>query len=90
MFFTQLKKDGLACWNPSKSLSAATFPLIASDSEKLIFPNDVKVEEGGILWTITDNMAEFLYGTPDINKTNYRVFVADTEELVKGTVCAPN
>jgi hypothetical protein len=45
IFFTQLKKDGIACWNPRtiEPLTPQTFELIVADKKTLVFPNDMKV-----------------------------------------------
>jgi hypothetical protein len=45
IFFTQLKRDGIACWNPRtmEPLTPQTFELIVADEKTLVFPNDLKV-----------------------------------------------
>lgn len=40
---TQLSRDGVACWNTKKPLNSETLGLVAQDSDKLIFTNDLKV-----------------------------------------------
>lgn len=43
LFLTQLNKDGVACWNTKKDLKPENVALIARDSQRLIFTNDIRV-----------------------------------------------
>lgn len=47
LFFTQLSRDGVACWNTKKTLKPENVALVATDSEKLIFTNDIRVSIHG-------------------------------------------
>lgn len=91
LFYTQLNKDGVGCWNSYRhaaEYSADTNHLVASDSRALEFPNDLKVDKTGTLWVISDRLPGFLYGGGlNGNETNYRVFNARVVDLINGTVC---
>lgn len=43
VFFAELQKDGVGCWNTKKELKPENVALVAQDHEKLLFPNDIKV-----------------------------------------------
>lgn len=43
LFYTQVQKDGIACWNTKKPFTLENLPLCANDNETLVFPNDLKV-----------------------------------------------
>lgn len=44
LFYTQVNKNGVGCWNPaSGDYSADTNGLIATDNVTMVFPNDLKV-----------------------------------------------
>jgi hypothetical protein len=43
IFFTQVNRDGVACWNTKKQLTPETCTVVDSDQSTLIFPNDLKV-----------------------------------------------
>lgn len=87
LFYTMVNRDAIGCWNTKKPLSPETQGMVESDSNALIFPNDLKVDSEGNLWVLSDKLPNFLYDKlPDDD--NYRVLTAQTEELVKGTPCS--
>lgn len=87
LFYTQVNRDGVACWNSNKPYTPDNNPLILSDPKLFEFPNDLKVDDEGILWVLTDKLARFLYKTIDPNEVNYRIFSIDTTEAIAGTAC---
>lgn len=90
LFYTQVNKDGIGCWNSFRNTdeySADTNYLIASDSQTLEFPNDLKVDKTGTLWVLSDKLPMFLYKGLDSNVTNYRIFNAPVVDIIKDTVC---
>lgn len=90
LFYTQVNKDGVGCWNSYRNAneySADTNFLVASDSQTLEFPNDLKVDKTGTLWVLSDKLPLFLYKGLDLNVTNYRIFNAPVVDVIKGTVC---
>ncbi|XP_049946501.1 L-dopachrome tautomerase yellow-f2-like [Schistocerca serialis cubense] len=88
LFFTQLNRNGVACWNTQKPLEPANVHLLVSDGERLSFPNDLKVDAEGTLWVLTDRLPVYVYkGGLDPNTVNYRIFSAAVKDLIKGTVC---
>jgi len=92
LFYTQVNRDGLACWNTQSKAdeyNPDTNPLIAADNVTMIFPNDLKVDPKGNVWMLTNRMPIFHYKSLDPNDVNFRIFKADTKEVIKGTVCDP-
>ncbi|XP_049840584.1 protein yellow-like [Schistocerca gregaria] len=88
LFFTQLNRNGVACWNTQKPLEPANVHLLVSDGERFSFPNDLKVDAEGTLWVLTDRLPVYVYkGGLDPNTVNYRIFSAAVKDLIKGTVC---
>lgn len=90
LFYTQVNKDGIGCWNSFRNAdeySADTNFLVASDSQTMEFPNDLKVDKTGTLWVLSDKLPLFLYKGLDPNETNYRIFNAPVVDVIKGTVC---
>nr|CAH7757034.1 unnamed protein product [Callosobruchus chinensis] len=43
MFFTQLQKDGTACWNVKTPLEPSNIGMVTQDSDRLVFTNDITV-----------------------------------------------
>lgn len=90
LFYSQVNKDAIGCWNTKKPFTADNQGLIDSNSETLIFPNDLKVDAQGNLWVLSDRMPVYLYGKWDDKLMNYRVLTGKASELIKGTPCDNN
>lgn len=88
VFYTQVNKDSIQCWNANTIYTPDNQGLVDSDSEKLVFPNDLKVVDGN-LWVLSDRMPVFLFGKLDRNDVNYRILKGPVSELLLGTPCAP-
>ncbi|KAK6636368.1 hypothetical protein RUM43_010028 [Polyplax serrata] len=89
MFYTQLQKNSVNCWNTNKPLVQENLAEVASDNETMIFTNDLKVDREGKLWVLTDKLPVFIYRGLDEKEINYRIFSATVEEAIAGTSCAP-
>lgn len=88
LFYTLLNKDAIGCWNiENDEYSVDTNTIVASDSETMIFPNDLKVDKTGNVWVLTDRLPTMLYSTLNFSDVNYRIFSAPVSEIIKGTVC---
>lgn len=86
MFYTQVNKDSIQCWNTNKIYTQDNQGIVDSDSEKLVFPNDLKIDNG-ILYVLSDRMPVFLFKQLDRNDINYRVLIGKVPELILGTPC---
>lgn len=89
MFYTQLQKNSVNCWNTNKPLVQENLAEVASDNETMIFTNDLKVDREGNLWVLTDKLPVFIYRGLDEKEVNYRIFTATVNDAIKGTSCAP-
>uniref|UniRef100_A0A1A9WET6 Protein yellow n=1 Tax=Glossina brevipalpis TaxID=37001 RepID=A0A1A9WET6_9MUSC len=87
IFYTQINKDAIACWNVKRPYNPDTQGLVDSDSQTLIFPNDMKIDTEGNLWVLSDKMPTYIYKTLDMEKVNFRVFSGKIRDLIKGTNC---
>ncbi|EDW02839.1 protein yellow [Drosophila grimshawi] len=87
LFYTQVNKDAIACWNVKRPYMADTQGLIDSDSHTLIFPNDLKMDTTGSLWVLSDRMPTYLYKELDHAAVNYRILTGKNRDLVRGTPC---
>lgn len=86
IFYTQLNKDAVGCWNSKKDYTPQNQGLVDKDPETLIFPNDLKIDREGNLWVLSDRMSQFMYGTMK-SGWNYRILKGNTKNLIKGTPC---
>lgn len=64
--------------------------MVDSNSDSLVFPNDLKVDYDGTLWVLSDRMPVFIYQKLDPEQHNYRILVGNSTEVIKGTPCDPN
>uniref|UniRef100_A0A182VSS2 Protein yellow n=1 Tax=Anopheles minimus TaxID=112268 RepID=A0A182VSS2_9DIPT len=87
IFYTQVNKDGVGCWNTVMPLTADTQGLVDSDSDALVFPNDLKVDNEGTLWVLSDRLPMFIFTSLDAEQYNYRILVGETRDIIKGTPC---
>ncbi|XP_035435689.1 L-dopachrome tautomerase yellow-f2 isoform X2 [Spodoptera frugiperda] len=87
LFYTQVCKNGLGCWNLNKEFNDINTPLILSDCNLMEFPNDVKADREGNLWILSDRQSRFLYEAMDFDQVNFRVLTAPTSTLIQGTAC---
>uniref|UniRef100_A0A182N8X0 Protein yellow n=1 Tax=Anopheles dirus TaxID=7168 RepID=A0A182N8X0_9DIPT len=87
IFYTQVNKDGVGCWNTVMPLNADTQGLVDSDSDALVFPNDLKVDNEGTLWVLSDRLPMFIFTSLDADQYNYRILVGETRDMIKGTPC---
>ncbi|XP_011197217.1 protein yellow [Bactrocera dorsalis] len=87
IFYTQVNKDAIACWNVKRPYDLESQGLIDSDSHALVFPNDMKIDNEGTVWVLSDKMPTYLYKELDPSAVNYRVLSGNNRELIKGTPC---
>jgi hypothetical protein len=43
IYYAQINKNAVSCWNSNRELKAANFKEIVRDNEKLIYPSDLSV-----------------------------------------------
>jgi hypothetical protein len=73
VFYTQINRDAIGCWNTAKSYTRDNQGLVASDSERNLF-------------VLSNRMPVFIY-TKLKEEFNYRIFMGKTGEIIKGTPC---
>jgi len=87
LFYTQVNKDGVGCWNSKKPYNPDTQGLVDSDSDALVFPNDLKVDANRNLWVLSDRMPVFLYKSLNPKEFNYRILKGKVDDVIQGTPC---
>ncbi|XP_026468229.1 protein yellow-like, partial [Ctenocephalides felis] len=88
LFYTQVNKDGIACWNSGKPYNEFTQGVVAQDPYKLVFPNDLKVDYEDNVWVLSDRMPLFIYRDINPAEVNYRILKVSVKDAVVGTPCA--
>lgn len=87
IFYTQVQKDAIGCWNINDEYTPDTQGLVDSDSNALVFPNDMKIDSESNLWILSDKMPTYLYHNLDTNILNFRILTGKAQNLIEGTVC---
>jgi len=87
IFYTQINRDAVGCWNTKKPFTSANQGLVDSDSHRLVFPNDLRLDGNGNLLVLSNRMPIFIYSTLK-DDINYRILIANASEIIQGTPCA--
>lgn len=87
LIYTQVNKDGIACWKVTKPYSPETQGIIDSDSDALVFPNDLKIDRNGNVWVLSDRLPQFIYKKLNPTEFNYRILTGKVNDLILGTPC---
>ncbi|XP_068630257.1 dopaminechrome tautomerase-like [Battus philenor] len=87
LFYTQVNRDGVGCWNSNKPYTPENNPLLFNDTERLEFPNDLKIDAEDTLWVLSDKLPRFVYKSLDPNEVNYRIFSINVSDAIEGTTC---
>ncbi|XP_049866535.1 protein yellow-like [Pectinophora gossypiella] len=87
LFYTQVNRDGVGCWNTNKPFTVENNALLFSDASLYEFPNDLKVDSEGTLWLLIDKLPRFIYKGLDANEVNYRIYSISTTDAIAGSAC---
>uniref|UniRef100_A0A1B0GFL4 Uncharacterized protein n=1 Tax=Glossina morsitans morsitans TaxID=37546 RepID=A0A1B0GFL4_GLOMM len=88
VFYAEIQRNGISCWNTNKRFSSDNHGTVAQDSQLMIYPSDLTIDEDGVMWVMTNSMPIFIYSTLDTNTYNFRVWKQMTSEAIKNTVCS--
>lgn len=87
IFFTQVARHGIACWNINTPLNEETFVLIDQDDTALIMPIDISLDNEGYIWVISNRMPHYIQRRINFEDYNFRVLVSKASHLIEGTIC---
>ncbi|KAG5680008.1 hypothetical protein PVAND_009541 [Polypedilum vanderplanki] len=87
IFYTQINRNAIGCWNIKKPYISENQGIVANDDEVLIFPNDLRLDGDGNLYVLSNRMPIFMYSNLDSTSYNYRIMMGKTTEIIKGTPC---
>lgn len=87
IFYAEISRNGVGCWNTKKVFSANNHGNVQNDSLRMIYPSDLTIDGNGNLWMMTNSMPVFIYSKLNINEFNFRVWKQNTKILSQNTVC---
>lgn len=93
MFYNLVVRGKVGCWNSNREFGPDTHGVLSSGpSATLSFPNDLKVDKEPVqrVWVLSNGLHKYLYGKVNPAEINYRVMMAYTDSVTKGTVCEWN
>lgn len=91
MYYGLVSRDSIGCWDIRKPYQKQNLGVVAQNTDTLIFPNDIKVdqEQDQSVWVISNRLPLYQAGPLDYDDYNYRIMYANIEEAVRGSVCDP-
>ncbi|XP_065370767.1 protein yellow [Calliphora vicina] len=105
MFFTQVHRDDIGCWDTSKSYGQNNIHRFFDNGPKannggknvtetlIQFPNDLKVDHEPLphqnIWVISNRLPIYLYSQLNYDEINFRILKANVANLIANTVCDP-
>ncbi|XP_060802926.1 L-dopachrome tautomerase yellow-f-like [Amyelois transitella] len=89
MFYGLVLQDSVGCWDTNKAFTRENNRIVALNSETLVFPNDVKIDQEQNVWVISNRLPMFQNAPLNPDDYNYRIMYASATEAVRGTICEP-
>lgn len=86
IFFTQLQKNAISCWNTEKPLKESTAVVVTTNDATLVYPTDIKVDNLNNLWFLS-NKFPIIGSSLETTELNFFVFKRNIRKLIDGTVC---
>ncbi|KAJ8706511.1 hypothetical protein PYW07_012589 [Mythimna separata] len=89
MFFAEVGRDSVSCWNTERPLNPDNMEILAQDSQRLSYPSDLHVTDDEV-WVTANTLPRFIYSRLDTDEYNFFIYRAKVRDLISGTVCAGN
>lgn len=94
MFFTQVHRDNIGCWDTAKPYIRANLGALIDDDNDLSliqFPNDLKLdyEEHQSVWVMSNRLPIYLYSQLDFGDINFRILKANVDTIIANNICNP-
>ncbi|RVE54884.1 hypothetical protein evm_000251 [Chilo suppressalis] len=86
IFYAEIGRDSLACWNTAQALRSTNVAILARDTRLLSYPSDLHVT-GDEVWVMANTLPRFGYSRFDTNEYNFYIYKARVQDIVAGTVC---
>ncbi|XP_043250905.1 protein yellow isoform X1 [Colletes gigas] len=88
LFYALTNMNAIACWKPQDMFTTQQQDLIYTDNVTMIFPNDLKIDQNGQIWVLSDRLPTFMYSQLNLDDYNFRVLTGSTRDAINGTVCS--
>lgn len=86
MFFAEVGRDAISCWNTDMPLRPENMEMLAQDSSRLSYPSDLHVTDNEV-WVTSNTLPRFIFSRFNTNDYNFYVYKANVDNILSGTVC---
>lgn len=91
LFYALVNLNAVACWKTTnKAYTIESQGRIYMSNVTMVYPNDVKVDDKGSLWVLSDRLPTFKYGQLNPEEVNFRILTASVKDAISGTACDVN
>ena len=87
LFYAEVQRNGVGCWNANKAFSPENHGTIAQNADRMIYPSDLTIDHEGTMWIMTNSLPIFIYSNLDPNVYNFRIWKIKTVDAIKSTYC---
>ncbi|XP_061381860.1 L-dopachrome tautomerase yellow-f2-like [Danaus plexippus] len=86
IFFADIGRDAVSCWNSGNVLNPANVAVLVRDGKRMSYPSDLHIT-GDEVWVMANTLPRFGYSRLDPNEYNFYVYRANVYDLISDTVC---
>ncbi|XP_047542949.1 L-dopachrome tautomerase yellow-f-like [Vanessa atalanta] len=87
IFFAEIGRDAVSCWNSGKMLNPSNIAMLAQDRQRMSYPSDLHVTDDEV-WVMANTLPRFGYSRLDTNEYNFYIYSGNVNELIADTVCS--
>ncbi|CAH2237217.1 jg11188 [Pararge aegeria aegeria] len=85
--FNLIDQNAIGCWSTNFALKPQNIAIVDKDDVGLVFPCDIKIDDGRNVWVLSDRMPVFLESELNYGDINFRIYIGSVDKLIQGTVC---
>uniref|UniRef100_A0AAG5DSA2 Protein yellow n=1 Tax=Anopheles atroparvus TaxID=41427 RepID=A0AAG5DSA2_ANOAO len=91
IFYALPNLNAVTCWKTSnRAYTIKSLGRVYMSTVDMVFPNDVKVDDEGNLWVLSDRLHQYMYDSLNRNDTNFRILTATVKDAIQNTACDTN
>ncbi|XP_053668772.1 L-dopachrome tautomerase yellow-f2-like [Anopheles marshallii] len=88
LFYAEINRNSIGCWNTHRQFTPENHGIVHLDNEEMIYPADLRIDNNGDLWVISNRLPIWIYSELNRTDVNYRIWRQTASRAVAGTICA--
>lgn len=80
LFYAKVNKNSIGCWRTDKAYT----PDAQGSIELSAYPTDMKIDQNGTLWVLSNRLPVFLNSSLSLQQFNYHISFGNASEVIKG------